>query len=314
MNFADLQTFVTVLRERSFSRAAERLHRSQPAVSLAVRRLEQDCGARLLDRSSKEPALTDAGRVVFERAERILKQQDDIALALTELRDRRRGKVTIGANESTALFLLPLVENFRQRFPKIKVEVRRSLSRQIPGELLAGNLDFGVISYEPADRELQSRPLHEDWLSLILYPRHPLAHRKQIALRELGTQSFIAHNVESPYRALIEQAFQQRKIPLHIDLEMPTIECIKKLVSDGLGIAFAPHSSVLDELAGGSLVSVAIRELRVKRLLRLVQRRRVQHSFAAQAFLECTEETTLGAGARVSGLAQPGHRASQAGS
>lgn len=290
MQLADLETFLTVVRERSFSRAAEKLHRTQPAVSLAVRRLEESCGETLFDRASKEPRMTDAGELVAARAEQMLNQRERLRLELLELRDRHSGKVTVGANESTAFSLLPVIESFRSRFPQIKLEVRRSLSRNLPSEILAGNLDFGVASYEPVHADIETTVVYHDRLVFIVYPDHPLASRPAINIQELGQESFIAHNVESPYRAMTIEAFRHHRVPLNIDLEMPTIESIKRLVMRRLGVAFVPRMSVAEELDAGTLREVPIRQLRVERPLRLVFRRRGQLSHAARAFFDVATE------------------------
>jgi len=283
---ADFTTFLAVARERSFSRAAEKLGRTQPAVSLAVRRLEEELGERLFDRSNREGLLTDAGRLVREHAEQIERQRQRLGLELVELRDRHRGAVTVGANESTALALLPALERFRRRYPQIKVEVRRSLSRAIPQEVLAGHLDLGVISYEPGQRELLTTPLYQDRLAFVVHPGHRLAGRTAVPLRALAGESFVAHNVASPFRALTEAAFQKHKVALNIDVELPTVEAIKKLVMRGVGVAFVPHLSAAEELQQGRLVEVGIRGFRVARDLRLVCKRRTRLSHAAAAFVE----------------------------
>jgi DNA-binding transcriptional LysR family regulator len=286
MELADLETFLAVVRERSFSRAAEKLGRTQPAVSLAIQRLESSFGERLFDRSNREGMLTDAGRLVLEHANHMVNERERLALALVELRDRHRGRVTVGANESTALYLLPVIERFRARYPLIKVEVRRSLSRAIPGEVLAGNLDLGVISYDPGQHDLSSTVVYRDRLAFVVYPGHRLAGKSAIDLRELGSESFIVHNVESPYRALTIRAFQKHRVQLNIDLEMPTVESIKRLVMQELGVAFVPRVSAEREIQEGSLVEVPIRQFRIERPLRLVYRRRGSLSYAAQSFFE----------------------------
>ncbi|MGH9393488.1 MAG: LysR family transcriptional regulator, partial [Terriglobales bacterium] len=216
MNLADLETLLTVVRERSFSRAAEKLRRTQPAISLAVRRLEESCCEALLDRSSKQARLTAAGELVVHRADQMLRQRARLEHELLELRGMQRGKVTVGANESTAFFLLPVVEAYARRHPAIKLEIRRSLSRNIPAEVLAGNLDLGVVAYDPEQRELEATVVCHDRLAFVVYPAHPLARaRRPVDLRRLGRESFIAHNVVSPYRDFTVGAFRHHQVPLN---------------------------------------------------------------------------------------------------
>lgn len=286
MNLADLETLLTVARERSFSRAAEKLRRTQPAISLAIQRLEQDCGERLLDRSTKPARLTEAGELAARRADQMLRQRAELEHELGELRGRQRGKVSVGANESTAFFLLPVVERFLARHAAIKVEVRRSLSRNIPAEVAAGELDLGVVAYDPASAELLTEVVCRDRLALIVYPGHPLAGAGPVALRRLGEERFIAHNVVSPYRDITVGTFRRRGVPLNIAVEMPTIESIKQLVTRGRGIAFVPRISAARELAQGALVEVAVRQFRVERPLRLLAPRARALSHAAAAFRE----------------------------
>src|SRR5579883_1677886 len=143
MELYPLQVFLTVATERSFSRAAERLLRTQPAVSLALQRLEQELGEKLIDRAGKDLMLTDGGRTVLEYAGRFENLQQELANALAELRDKSAGRLTIGANESTTLYLLQHIEHYRALYPKIKVQVRRSLSSKIPAELSTATWNSG---------------------------------------------------------------------------------------------------------------------------------------------------------------------------
>src|SRR5919206_734589 len=183
-----LQVFLTVATEKSFSRAAEKLARTQPAISLAIQRLEQDLGEKLIDRSGKDLILTDAGRNVLEYARRFQSLQQELENSLAELRDNSSGRLTIGANESTALYLLQHIEKYRELHPKVKVQIRRSLSSKIPNELLDGNLELGMISYDPGDERLKSKVIYTDSLAFIVAPNHRLAHRKTVTITELGDE------------------------------------------------------------------------------------------------------------------------------
>src|SRR5579862_5420950 len=256
-----LQVFLTVATEKSFSRAAEKLLRTQPAVSLALQRLEQELGEKLIDRSGKDLILTDAGRSVLDYARRFQSLQQELENSLAELRDNSAGRLTIGANESTTLYLLRHIERYRELFPKIKVQVRRSLSSKLPGELIDGNLELGVISYDPADERLKSKVIYTDALAFVVSPRHRLANRKTVPISELGSENFIAHNVISPYRDVVLREFQTHKVPLHMDVEMPTTETIRKLVQSNLGVAFLPRMCVEQEIEQKTLHEVRIKEI-----------------------------------------------------
>jgi DNA-binding transcriptional LysR family regulator len=286
MELYALQVFLTVATEKSFSRAAEKLLRTQPAISLALQRLEQELGEKLIDRSGKELLLTDAGRSVLEYARRFQSLQQELENSLAELRDNSSGRLTIGANESTTLYLLRHIERYRQLYPKVKVQVRRSLSSKIPNELLDGNLELGVISYDPADERLKSKIIYNDSLAFVVSPKHRLAGRKTVSITELASEMFIAHNVISPYREVVIREFQAHKVPLHMDVEMPTIESIRKLVQNNQGVAFIPRMCVEHEIEQKQISEVRVKEMHVERKIRLLYPTRRALSHAAKAFLE----------------------------
>src|SRR5437867_1883166 len=185
MELHALQVFLTVATEKSFSRAATKLLRTQPAVSLSIQRLEHELGEKLIDRSGKDLIVTDAGRSVLEYAKRFQSLHQEMDNTIAELRDNSAGRLTIGANESTTLYLLRHIERYRELYPKVKVQVRRSFSSKIPNELLDGNLELGVISYDPSDERLRSKVIYSDSLALVVSPSHRLAHRKTVSLTEL---------------------------------------------------------------------------------------------------------------------------------
>ena len=286
MELHALQVFLTVATEGSFSRAAEKLLRTQPAVSLVVQRLEQELGEKLIDRSGKDLILTDAGHTVLDYARRFQSLQQELGSSLAELRDNSAGRLIIGANESTALYLLRDIKRYRELYPKVQVQIRRSLSSKVPNELLDGNLELGVISYDPGDERLKSKVIYTDALAFVVSPRHRLADRKTISITELGAENFIAHNVLSPYREVVLREFQSRKVPLHMDVEMPTIETIRKLVQSNVGVAFVPRMCVEQEIEQKTLCEVRIREMHVERKIRLIYPTRRALSHAAKAFLE----------------------------
>ncbi len=296
MDLALLRMFQTVADEGSFSRAGQKLFRSQPAISLALKRLEADLGTRLIDRSSRALRLTDAGREVSGYAKQFLALDRKMRVALSDLRELRAGKLTIGANESTALYLLGHVEDFRIRHPGIQVELRRSLSSRIPDAVLDGSLELGAISYDPGDPKLQIYRLYHDRLTFVVSPEHRLAGRVVVGIEELGGETFIAHNVVSPYRARVIETFRRHEVPLNMPIEMPTIETIRRLVQKNLGVAFLPKMCVEQQLETGALREVTVRELGMERTIRLVYPAGRSLSQASQAFLELAGERVPGKG------------------
>ena len=286
MELSTLRVFMTVANERSFSRAAEKLERTQPAVSLALQRLESELGEKLLDRSAKDVMLTDAGRTVLEYARRFQNLESELQNSMAELRDHSAGRLVIGANESTGLYLLHHIEQYRKLYPRIKVQVRRSFSSRIPDEIVDGNLELGVISYQPRDERLKSRVIFSDSLAFVVAPKHRLAARKEVPISELADEIFIAHNVISPYREIVLRVFQDRGVRLNMDIEMPTVETIRWMVEANQGVAFLPRMCVEQEIAEKRLVSVRVPEIDVERKIYLVQPSRRAVSYAADAFLQ----------------------------
>src|SRR5712692_878651 len=296
MDLGDLETFLAVVREGSFSRAARRLHRTQPAISQAIRKLEQDLSEPLFDRSSRSSNLTDAGRLLQEYSTKLLNLRGEAHAALAELRATRRGKLSIAANEFTCLYLLPLLDEFRRSCPMVKVSVERSLASRVPEAVLNHSVELGMISYAPEDTALRTIVVCADMLAFVVHPRHPLAAVKQVNIRQRGAQSFVAHHVPSPYRARVLEAFRRHKTPLHMDVELPTIEAIKKFVALGNGVALVPGICVEAELARGELVRIRVRELRFERKLRIVYRKSKSLSHAARAFLRVAESAAAEGG------------------
>src|SRR6204780_23963 len=286
MELHPLRVFLTVATEKSFSRAAGKLLGTQPAISLSLQRLELELGERLIDRSAKDLLLTDAGKVVLDYARRFENLQGELENALAELRDKSAGRLTIGANESSTLYLLDHIEQYRRRYPKVRVQIRRSLSSKIPAELIDGDLELGILTYDPEDERLVSRVIYTDHLAFVTSPTHRLASRAEVSIAELGEETFIAHNVVSPYRRVVIGEFQRHKVPLHMDGEMPTVEAIRKMVERNEGVAFLPRMCVEQELSHGLLCEIKVNEMEVERKIRLVYPARRKLSHAAEAFLE----------------------------
>jgi DNA-binding transcriptional LysR family regulator len=289
MDLAHLEVFLAVAREGRFSRAAEKLQRTQSAVSQTIHKLEQELGEPLFDRSSREGILTDAGRVLQEYAERLINLRGDAREALIELRNLNRGRLAIAANELTSLYLLPVLAEFRRLHPMVRLLVHRSLGSQIPDDVLRHNSEIGILTYDPQEPRLRSIVVYQDELIFVVPPQHPLAGERQVSIRQLGAESFVAHIVSSPYREKVIQVFKRYKTPLHMDLELPTLQTMKSFVATGNGVAFLPEISVKDELARGELVHIPVRELSLHRKLRLVHRKSASLSHAARAFLKVAQ-------------------------
>jgi len=285
VDLASLQVFQTVAHEHSFSRAAEKLYRTQPAVSIAIRKLEDWVGQPLFVRGSGARTLTDAGVLLSEYADRMLNLREEIRKGMQELRGLERGQISLGVNESSIHALLPALDRYRQLHPGIQIRVNRVFSRDVPRELMNHHLDIGVISYLPEERELEAMEFRRDSLVMVVWPGHRLAKRQQVDVRELGQETFVAHSVESPYRQRVVQMFARRRVPLNMEIELPTIESIKLFVEMKKGVAIVPRMCVEREVSSGDLRALRIREMRLARTLYLVYRRDRPLTAAAQSLV-----------------------------
>ena len=290
MELSQLETFLAVAEERSFSRAALRLHRTQPAVSQVIRKLEQTVGETLFDRAARDGSLTAAGALLRDYALRLLALRREAGSALDELKSVERGHLQLAANEYTCLYLLPAIDAFRRQFPHVPVTVQRMLASRIPDELSLRTFELGVISFRPDPEQIRTIAVYGDSLAFIVSPRHPLAGVPRVSIKDLGGELFVAHNVASPLRRKVIEAFQRYRTPLHMAIELPTIEAIKRFVAMGNGVALVPNLSVARELETGELVRVPVVELEVKRVLRLAYRRQATLSYAAKAFLDTVKD------------------------
>jgi len=284
MDLAALKIFLAVAHERSFSRAAAKVHRTQPAVSQAVRRLELELGEQLFDRSSKTGTLTEAGRTLQNYGQRLVRLAEETESAVRELRDLRRGRVLIGANEAAVHTLLPLVARFRQRYPSIAIDVRRVPARQIAVEVQQGSLDFGALTFHPAEEGLLVVPVGTDELVLLVPPSHELATRRQVAMEDVAREPVVAHNDPSPARERVLRLFESKHVPLNMVISLPSLDGIKRAIEMKLGVALLPRRCAITEIASGRLVAVPVAGVSRKRQVMIVCRK-AQRSHASDAFL-----------------------------
>lgn len=292
MDINQLEVLIAVAREKSFSRAAEVLGRTQPAVSQAIRRLELEIGEKLFDRSSKDGTLTSSGEVLVDYARQMLNLRHAANTALREMKNLQNGKVTISANEHTVFYLLPVIEEFRRQHPTIKIEVQRGVASRIPDQITAREAELGVISFKPSDASLRSVSVMNDELMLIVAPNHRLAGKQSVSVKELGQETFIAHNAPSPYRQKVIETFAKFDTKLHISVELPSLEAIKRMVETGIGVALVPKLSAAAEVASGQIHGLSVKEMKLERKLNIVYRKNSVLSHAAQEFLRIAKDIT----------------------
>ena len=222
---------------------------------------------------------------MLEYAEELLNLRERAREAITELRSLHEGKLTVAANEFTSLCLLPTLHMYHRMHPSIKILVQRTLSGDVSRLILTHQVEFGVLSFKPEDEQLSSTIFYRDELVFVVYPGHSLAAAEKVSIRDLGAESFVAHNVTSPLRIKVIEAFKKNHTTLHMDVELPTLSSIKEFVRMGNGVALVPRMCVEGELQRGDLVAITVNELKLERTLRLVTRKGATVSHAGLAFL-----------------------------
>jgi DNA-binding transcriptional LysR family regulator len=286
MDFENLRTFLEVSRLKSFSRAAQKLLRTQPAISAQIRTLEQEVGARLFDRDGGKVTFTSAGRLFEPFAEYCVERQKHILLAIAEQERSPRGELAISANEATHLYILPLVfAHFRKQYPRVMLSVVRAERLRTLENVVNREVDFGVVSMPVRDGRLAVEPIHRDELALVAPHSHPLAGKGSVRLQEVVRYPMLlpAHGRR---REQLDELFRVNEIVPRVAMEVESSEMLKRYIEVGLGVGFLPRTNVVEEERAGALHALALEGVRLARDLALVYRRDRQLSRAAQEFLE----------------------------
>jgi LysR family transcriptional regulator, low CO2-responsive transcriptional regulator len=286
MDFDQLETFLEVARHASFSRAAERRFRTQPAISSQIRALEEEVGAKLFDRSGGKVALTGAGKVFQEYAEQTLQARKTMLVTVAEMERVPRGEIVVGANEATCLHILPEVfAEFKKQYPEVGVHISRLERAKILESIIDNSVDFGIVSVPVEDKRMTVVNIHRDELAIIVPPGHPLSRKKQAGVAEVAQFPLLLPKVGRTRDAL-ENLFDDRRLKPKIAMELDSSELLKRFVAADVGVGFIARSNVIEDVRAGTLVALALADASVRRDLALVFRKDKALSRAALAFIE----------------------------
>ena len=286
MDFEQLRTFLEVSRLRSFSRAAEKLSVTQPAVSAQIRSLETEVGARLFDRDGGKVTFTAAGRVFEPFAEHVLQCHTHIGVTISELHRSPRGEISISANEATSLYVLPAVfAAFKKQYTRVALKIVRADRARILEDVLNREVDFGVVSLPVKDARLTIERIHKDEVVLVTGSTHPLAGRDTVTVAEVLEHPLVMTK-SGRQRDQLDDFFRAENANPKVAMEVESSELLKRLIGAGLGMGFLPRAVVAAEVAGGTLRAAKVEGLKVSRELALVFLREKTLSRAAHAFLE----------------------------
>jgi LysR family transcriptional regulator, low CO2-responsive transcriptional regulator len=285
MDFDQLTTFMQVAKLGSFSRAGQKVFRSQSAVSAQIRQLEQEYGDKLLDRSGKDVRLTPAGRVLFGYAERLLGLRDESLLAVADQGVTPRGPLVIGANEATCLYVLPDVfAEYCRLYPGVQISIYRNFSYKIIEKLENGSIDVGIVTLPVKSPSLKTHSIFRDQLKLMVNPQHPLAKHKVASVSEIAKHPLLVPKTGYT-RQLMDKLFRPYNSSLQVRMELPSIGMIKSFVAAGLGVSLISSSFAREEVLAGSVRLIALQDVEIWRELGLAYRRDRTLTRASSTFI-----------------------------
>jgi DNA-binding transcriptional LysR family regulator len=286
MDYDQLETFLEVARLSSFSRAAEKRFRTQPAISSQIRSLEEEIGAKLLDRSGGKVSITASGKLFQKYAEETLDARRAVLLAIAETERVPRGEIIVGANEGTCLHILPEVfAEFKKQYPDVAVNIKRSDYAKILESVIDNSVDFGVISLPVTDTRLTVVTIHRDELISIAPPNHPLAKMKSATIADIAKFPLVMPKVGHT-RDGLDDLFHERKLKPRYAMELDSSELLKRFVAADVGVGFIARSNVIEDVRANVLAAVPISDAQIRRDLALVFRKDKALSRAALAFID----------------------------
>jgi DNA-binding transcriptional LysR family regulator len=285
ISMEQLMAFKVVAETGSFSRAAEKLFRTQPAISQAIRLLEEELGQALFAREGRKSRLTQAGQIFLVHVQDVFETLDQGKLRVDALKDLKEGQLTLSTSDTTAYYLLPeVLKIFRDAYPGVDVRIHCKPSPVSAEQVIAREVDIGIVTLPVDHPKLASEPLilRED--VVICSPLHNLAKRKKIGFADLESYPLLLLDRGSNTRTYIDQAFAEAGIKPKITMELGSIEVIKRLVQLNFGISIVPLISVQREIDQGSLNALGLFKKSDCRTLGLIYPQSGIHSLAAQMF------------------------------
>src|SRR6201987_5882908 len=258
MDFDQLETFIEVSRLSSFSRAAEKRFRTQPAISSQIRSLEEEVGAKLLDRSGGKVSLTAPGKLFLRFAEETLDARKAMMTGIAETERVPRGEIVVGANEGTCLHILPEVfAEFKKQYPDVGINIKRADYAKILECVIDNSVDFGVVSLPVTDTRLTVVLIHRDELVIIAPPNHPLARMKSAAIADVAKFPLVVPKAGHTRDAL-EEIFHDRRLKPRYAMELDSSELLKRFVAADVGVGFIARSHVQEDVQAKVLAAIPI--------------------------------------------------------
>ena len=292
MDYDQLASFLEVAKLQSFSRAAEKIYRTQPAISAQVRLLEQECGEKLFDRSGKKVQLTPAGEILQRYAQRIIDLNKEALQAIAELNQTARGKLHLGANEATCLYVLPKTfARFRELYPLVQISIYRNFSHKILQKVQEGAIELGIVTLPQSANNMEVISLFRDEMQVIVPANHALAGNRSTTVEEVANFPLILPKTGHT-RVVLDRLLRDQRQHLQVCMELASVETIKKFVGAGLGISIISRAYAQAEVAAGQVKLIPLEGLKLYRELGLIYRRDRYLSLPAKVFIETVREST----------------------
>ena len=286
MDFDQLTTFLEVAKLGNFSRAGEKVFRSQSAVSAQIRQLEQDYGTKLLERQGKKVRLTPAGEVLFEYATRLLAMRAESMRAVVDQDRTPRGTLAVGANEATCLYVLPdTFAKYRARYPDVQISIYRNFSRKILERIQEGEIDVGIVTMPVKSPRLVVKRIFRDRLMLMASPTNPLARLSAVPVSAVAEQLLIVPKAGYT-RQIMDKLFRPYQSRLRIAMELPSVAMIKTFVASGMGVSLISESFVRNDQRAGDVCLIPLEDVDLWRELGMVYDQDRTLPRAAVAFIE----------------------------
>jgi len=293
ISFEQINAFHAVAKHGSFSKAGQKLYRSQSAVSIQIARLEEILDQKLFNRTTKSIDLTDAGKILLRYIDKIKRLLDEAEQELIDLGKMEWGRLVICTSDTTACYRLPrILQAYQARYPGIEITVRNATSLKTIDFVLQNEVDLGIATLSYLKPGLEVKPLFSRYDVVICHPDHPLASRKEVFLKDLERYMCVLLDQNCSSRRILDEACEKAGVRLKIAMELSSIEVVKSFVSIDSGISIVPEVAIKREKSDGRLVSLRVKDFRsaTKRTMGVIYRKKRYLSLAAQSFLKVLEE------------------------
>ncbi|MBI4719751.1 MAG: LysR family transcriptional regulator [Chitinivibrionia bacterium] len=287
MELRQLKYFLSAIRHGSVGAAADEHYVTQPAVSIQLKKLEEELGEKLFSRRGRRIVPTPAGQIVVSQGEEVMKRLASLAGSVRELTGMQRGELRIGTIDAASIYVLPRVfRSFRSAYPGIDINVEVAESARLVGDLTAGKIELAIVTLPLKGDAFEMMPIYEDRMVLVVHPRHALAGIKKRVLKAVAETGLITYPAHSTTRGIIEDVFRRNGLPLRAAMEVTSPEAIKRLTEAGLGASVLPLPLVAGEIRRGALRRLPTGSVRFVRILGMIHRKQDVLSPPARTFLD----------------------------